>query len=102
ESPITPHLHVTGLELEKVAQRFGLQPGLQPNQTQPLFGLNAGAEYGPAKRWPSERFVAAAREIQQRTNCRWLIFGGKSDASLAGEIESAISAPHLSRRLAAP
>ncbi|MEY2428486.1 MAG: heptosyltransferase [Verrucomicrobiota bacterium] len=100
EAPLAPHLHVTAPELEKVAQRFGLQTGPQPNQTQPLFGLNAGAEYGPAKRWPSERFVAAAREIQQRTNCRWLIFGGKSDASLAGEIESAIGAAQPALNLA--
>lgn len=98
EAPLAPHLHVAASELENVAQRFGLQTGLQPNQTQPLFGLNAGAEYGPAKRWPIERFIAAAREIQQRTNCRWLIFGGSADASLASELESAINAPHSALR----
>ena len=47
----------------------------------PIFGLNPGAEYGPAKRWPVEKFIAAAKEIQQRTNCAWLLFGGKSDAA---------------------
>jgi heptosyltransferase-2 len=98
EAPLAPHLHVTALDLEKVARRFGLQTGPQPNQKQPLFGLNAGAEYGPAKRWPIERFIAAAREIQQRTNCRWLIFGGSADASLASELESAINAPHSALR----
>ena len=56
--------------------------------TQPVFGLNPGAEYGPAKRWPIERFIAAAKEIQQRTNCVWLIFGGKNDVAIANQIES--------------
>ena len=35
----------------------------------PVIGLNPGAEYGPAKRWPVEKFIAAAKEIQNRT---WL------------------------------
>ena len=46
-----------------------------PGKSLMLLGLNPGAEYGPAKRWPAERFVEAARGIQQRTNCAWLIFG---------------------------
>ena len=48
----------------------------------PVFGLNPGAEYGPAKRWPVEKFIAAAKEIQQRTNCAWILFGGKSDVAI--------------------
>jgi heptosyltransferase-2 len=48
--------------------------------------LNPGAEYGPAKRWPPERFVAAAREIHQATACQWLILGGPADVSLAASI----------------
>ena len=54
--------------------------------------MNPGAEYGPAKRWPVEKFIAAASEIQKRTNCIWLIFGGKADAAIANRIESAIRA----------
>ena len=50
--------------------------------------MNPGAEYGPAKRWPAERFIAAAQEIQNRTGCRWLVLGGKSDVELAGSIAS--------------
>ena len=58
--------------------------------TSPVFGLNPGAEYGPAKRWPVERFIAAAQEIQNRTNCVWLIFGGQNDKAVADKIQSAI------------
>ena len=56
--------------------------------TQPVFGLNPGAEYGPAKRWPVERFIAAAQEIQKQTNCVWLMSGGKGDIAIASQIAS--------------
>jgi heptosyltransferase-2 len=83
--PLAPQLFVSSVEIEAVKKKFGLG-----QITQPFFGLNPGAEYGPAKRWPVELFIAAAREIQKRTNCAWLIFGGRKDAVVAGQIESAI------------
>jgi len=57
---------------------------------QPVFGMAPGAEYGPAKRWLADRFIAAAREVQKLTSCAWLIFGGANDAQIAGQIEPAI------------
>jgi heptosyltransferase-2 len=84
--PVAPTLSVTPEEIRAAALRFGLQ-----NANHPIFGLNPGAEYGPAKRWPAERFIAAAKEIQQRTGCIWLIFGGKADTTLAGAIGQARS-----------
>ncbi len=83
--PLAPQLFVAPEEIEAAKKKFGPE-----NISQPVFGLNPGAEYGPAKRWPVEKFIAAAREIQRQTNCVWLIFGGKADAPLAGQIESAI------------
>ena len=88
--PLPTQLVVTPGEIKAAAQKFNLTDQFTNNR--PLFGLNPGAEYGPAKRWPAQRFIVAAREIQKRTNCLWLIFGGKGDALLAGEIESAIAA----------
>jgi len=86
--PLAPQLFVTPDEIEAARRKFGLS-----EITQPIFGLNPGAEYGPAKRWPVERFIAAAKEIQQRINCAWLIFGGIADTSLAAQIESTLRAP---------
>jgi lipopolysaccharide heptosyltransferase II len=83
-TPIAPALHVGPSELESFAARFGLKPKIE------LFGLNPGAEYGPAKRWPAERFISAAVEIQRQTKCHWLIFGGPSNLSIAQEIEIGI------------
>jgi heptosyltransferase-2 len=89
--PLAPRLFVTPEEIETVKNKFGLE-----KITEPIFGLNPGAEYGPAKRWPVENFIAAAQEIQQRTNCVWLIFGGKGDMQLAGRIATEIT-HHASR-----
>jgi heptosyltransferase-2 len=83
--PLPPTLFVAPEEIEAAKRKFGLD-----NITQPIFGLNPGAEYGPAKRWPVEKFITAAREIQQRTNCVWLIFGGSNDGVITNKIELAI------------
>jgi heptosyltransferase-2 len=89
--PLPPQLFVTPDEIDAAKKKFGLDSEKHTGGTPvPLFGLNPGAEYGPAKRWPAERFIAAAKEIQQRTNCVWLIFGGKNDTAVADKIQSAI------------
>jgi heptosyltransferase-2 len=93
-APVAPLLSVEPKELIGAGQKFGLvEPAFR---NRPLFGLNPGAEYGPAKRWPAERFVAAAREIQKRTNCVWLLFGGKGDVTTVGTIEAQLQAGHSS------
>ena len=83
--PLAPQLAVTPEEIESAKKKFSLD-----KIDGPVFGLNPGAEYGPAKRWPAAKFIAAAREIQQRTNCVWLLFGGKSDTVITNQIKSAI------------
>ncbi len=86
--PMPPCLIVSPGEEEAAIRKFGL---LEPvKDARPVFGLNPGAEYGPAKRWPVEKFIAAAKEIQQRTNCVWLLFGGRGDQQLTAQIASAI------------
>ena len=86
--PLSPQLEVTPEEIEAVRKKFSLG-GIK----RPIFGLNPGAEYGPAKRWPVDKFIAAARDIENRTGCTWLVFGVKNDAPLAHRIESAIPSP---------
>ncbi len=83
--PVAPQLFVTPDEVEAARKKFGLG-----EITQPIFGLNPGAEYGPAKRWLIGRFIAAAQQIQQRTGCVWVLFGGKSDVPLTNQIQSAL------------
>ena len=83
--PLPPQLFAAPEEVEAAKIKFGLG-----QISQPIFGLNPGAEYGPAKRWPVEKFIAAAKEIQQRTDCLWILFGGKGDLQLCRRIESEI------------
>jgi heptosyltransferase-2 len=83
--PLPPQLFVAPEEIEAARKKFGLD-----KISQLVLGLNPGAEYGPAKRWPVEKFIAAAKEIQQRMNCAWILFGGKGDAATTSQIESAI------------
>ena len=84
ETPVAPRLYVAAGEIEETAQRFSLRVG------RPLFGLNAGAQYGPAKRWPMHRFIAAAIEAQRKSNCRWIIFGGPHESEMARQIAEGI------------
>jgi len=58
--------------------------------TAPLGALNVGAEYGPAKRWPVERFVAVVRDVHRRTGCHWIVLGGPGDVPLANQVTSAL------------
>jgi heptosyltransferase-2 len=87
-SPLPPQMPVPEEEMRDVGQRLGL--AARPDS--PWFALNAGAEYGPAKRWPPDRFVAAAVQLHQLTRCRWVILGGSRDRELAREITGQIRA----------
>ncbi|HEU6447904.1 MAG TPA: lipopolysaccharide heptosyltransferase II [Verrucomicrobiae bacterium] len=86
--PLPPKLNVMVEEIDAVKKKFGLDKIVNP-----VFGLNPGAEYGPAKRWPIRRFVAAAQELQFRKNCVWILFGGPGDAALANQIQSSLRSP---------
>jgi heptosyltransferase-2 len=79
-SPLPPRLAVTGAEVEAVRQKHGFRPGSA------WLGVNAGAEYGPAKRWPAERFAAVADAIRKEFDCGIAIFGGLGDVALAAEL----------------
>jgi heptosyltransferase-2 len=83
---VPPRIEVSEALLAEVRSKFGL------NRTEgrPWFGLNPGAEYGPAKRWPQERFAAVARVLRDKTRCRWVILGGPGDRDLAATISSEI------------
>lgn len=76
-----------------------LQPGPLPDdarlpQDKPLLALNAGAEYGPAKRWPLDCFVAAAKSTAERHHARWVIIGGPKETELGSQIASALGEQH--------
>jgi heptosyltransferase-2 len=95
--PCPPLVRVLADEQETARQRFGLGRDVR------WLGVNPGAEYGPAKRWPAERFAAVAREAAAWPGWGVVIFGGQADratadtiaASLAGVAGAGSSAPRL-------
>lgn len=84
--PLPPLLVIESSEAQGVQAKFGLNSQLTAGR--PLLALNPGAEYGPAKRWPLDRFAAAARAIQKQTQCVWLLLGGAADVPLLDELDS--------------
>lgn len=51
--------------------------------TRPLVTLCPGATYGPAKRWPAERFAEAAALIRERRGAEILVVGSPSETGIA-------------------
>ena len=91
-APLAPHLGVVPAELAAVRARFDLP------SSRSWLGLNPGAEYGPAKRWPKEQFAAVARAVAAWPGWGVVLFGGAGDVALANEIESAIRLPGVEVR----
>jgi len=76
-----PKLHVNADEVVEARNRLPSH-GL-------WLGLNPGAEYGPAKRWPVERCIEAANRLHKKLNCGWILFGGCGDAAFTAQIAAA-------------
>lgn len=53
-----------------------------------VIGLCPGAEYGPAKRWPSKRFREVIEQINSQIACRWVVLGTSADNELAQSLST--------------
>ena len=51
-----------------------------------IFGINPGAEYGSAKRWPEERFAVIGERAAKRWNAKVVIFGSSSETEIAAKV----------------
>jgi heptosyltransferase-2 len=81
--PLPTKIFVSKEEMTRAREKWGVAD-------ETVFGLNPGAEYGPAKRWPPERFATAAAMLQQRHGARWIIFGGAADKATCDSIAEQI------------
>jgi heptosyltransferase-2 len=59
----------------------------------PWIGVNPGAFYGSAKRWPPERFAAVADMVARRTGAKVVLVGGPRERPLAESMARGIEAP---------
>jgi len=79
-----PYLHL--LYEEREHARGILKEAFGDDNESPVIGINPGATYGPAKRWPAGRFAELASRIIKEFNARIVIFGDESELSIADEI----------------
>jgi hypothetical protein len=61
---LTPHLKISPEKQKELIDIFGIR---ESSTASPLMGVNAGAEYGPAKRWPLITLPALWPHSPQRT-----------------------------------
>jgi len=57
---------------------------------QPCVAFFPGATYGPAKRWPADRFAAVGRQLVAERGCCILVLGGKADKPICDEVAAGI------------
>ncbi|MEW6388773.1 MAG: lipopolysaccharide heptosyltransferase II, partial [Thermodesulfobacteriota bacterium] len=87
-----PRLFLTLQEIE-AAQGLLAAGGWEPGA--PLVGLSPGAAYGPAKRWPPERFAALAAGLEQEFGAGLVLLGGPEDRPVAQEFKRYFTGPVL-------
>lgn len=81
--PLPPQIFVSEAETDDLRKRIGVAG-------KPVLGLAPGAEFGPAKRWPADRFVKVAQTVLRQIDCRILVFGGQGDLAVADQILQAL------------
>jgi heptosyltransferase-2 len=58
----------------------------------PWLGLNPGAHFGTAKRWPPERYAAVGDLVSRRVGATVVLVGGKAERALADQIAAGMAA----------
>jgi heptosyltransferase-2 len=87
-----PKVHVSGTKAEAVRSLL-LSNGVSEGDF--LLGIAPGATYGPAKRWPPERFAAVADMAAQRWGAKIVVLGSGSERSIGEEVMRAMKSPAL-------
>jgi heptosyltransferase-2 len=80
-------LYITDGERQEAWQILSKQ-GIKADNL--LVGINPGATYGTAKRWPQERYVELSKRLIQELGAKILIFGGPGEAQLGTDIAASI------------
>lgn len=59
-----------------------------------IIGICPGASFGPARRWPVERFAEVAKLVSARVRVHWLIFGTVSESALGAQLADLIGSDY--------
>ncbi len=84
--PVTtePYIYLSDEERERARALLTLSP--ITHHPSPLIGINPGATYGSAKRWPPENFAGLICRIILELEGRVIIFGSPAEVEIADEI----------------
>lgn len=97
-APTPPAAHVSPEAIQAVRSRWPIlalasSPG-------PVIAIAPGAEYGPAKRWPLEKFLETVQIVTTAKHpCRIILLGGPGDKqaceTLARDIQQRLASPRV-------
>ncbi len=92
------YLHIArscGAEVEGALNREP-EAVTRPPGARLKIGICAGAEYGPAKRWPLERFAEVIKQVSaERAEIEWVFFGAPGEAAMGEQLSALVGElPH--------
>jgi len=87
-----PTLYVDPKESESMGEML-LTHGIEEHDF--LVALSPGAIYGPAKRWPSERFAMIGDYAVQKWGAKVLIMGSEREKDIGAAVKEAMKQPAL-------
>jgi heptosyltransferase-2 len=93
-----PELFIQGEQINAARRLLGERIGAQAGKI-PIIGFNPGAAFGPAKRWPADKFAELARILCRHTGCRIVLFGSAADRETAATIRNLAGAEAASRMI---
>ena len=82
---LTPEPDKLSLELPESKKKWAKE-FISSIKKGPVVGLNPGAAFGPAKRWPAEKFGKLALLLSKELGAVMFVFGTKADKSVNAEI----------------
>jgi heptosyltransferase II len=82
DAPLRPELSVGASARRAALDAAGLEAGR-------FYAFAPGAEYGPAKRWPAERYAALAGALHARDGLPVALLGSKQEAEQCEQIAAA-------------
>lgn len=91
DAPV-PVLYVSEDEERKADE---LLASLSVDSDRTLIGVAPGASYGPAKRWPAEKFAAVLGKVAEESGALTLIFGGPDDKADASALADKLGGDYI-------